>query len=435
MPRLSGLRDTLIGVFHGLAAVILLVIAAVSGLLLEAERNSIFDQARMRAEVFSRRAGAALFPRTDRFSLHFLVNTLMLEKTIKYACVADAGGRILSHSDPELIGDTDRGREGAAARAARVPLTQVYEGSDGLEYYSFSHPVIVGNRRIGTVMLALNSATVSESLAPTKQKIVFIFSGSLAALLLLGQLRALLKAERRSAALKTAMVRTVSHEFNNALTVIDAAAFMLEEGEPKKISEAREELYRTMEAERQALGRYVKNILNEARMEAGRFKPQKTRLALRDLAAGIAGSTEGLVRQKRISFKLEMPEKPLMVLGDREALSLVISNLVGNAVKYTGQGGAIAVRLTAGKGGADVTFACENSGAGLKPEEISRLKEEFYRTEDGKAAASGFGLGLRISNEMLRLHGSELQIRSEPGKTSCFFFTLPALQEQADKPA
>ena len=72
----------------------------------------------------------------------------------------------------------------------------------------------------------------------------------------------------------------------------------------------------------------------------------------------------------------------------------------------------------------------QNSGRGIAPEDIKKLKREFYRTEDAKAAASGFGLGLRISNEILQLHGSELEIASEHGKYSAFSFALPAGERQ-----
>ncbi|HCC47379.1 MAG TPA: hypothetical protein DEQ38_04590 [Elusimicrobia bacterium] len=428
--QIKKFRDMSVNVFFLISLCVLLVIAAASGFILEAERDSALDYTRMRAEIFAKRAAPALFPRTDIFSLHFLVNTLALEKIIKYSLVSDQAGRVLSHSNPECIGDTDGSREGVTARNSKTPLAQEFKGADGLGYYYFSSPVLIGKKRLGTVALAMNSETLGESLASTRQKLVIIFLAAVAAMLLLWQLRAFMREERRSAALKSAMVHTVSHEFNNALTVIDAAVFMLEETEPKKTTPARTELFRTLEFERKSLGRYVKNILNEARMEAGRFKLEKKTLALRDLVAGIVYSMEGLLRQKKITFALELPEKRVLVAADKEALSLVISNLLGNAVKYTPAGGRVSVRMAADAPKAGrITFYAENSGRGISPEEIRKIKEEFYRTEDGKAAASGFGLGLRICNEMLLLHGSELEISSEPGKSSCFYFSLAAAEE------
>lgn len=433
MP-LKRFRDIAISVSHALSLAMLVIIAAAAGFILEAEKHGLLDSARTRADIFSKRSAAALFPKKDAFSLHFLVNTVMLERMLVYASVTDQSGLILSHSDPERIGETDGSPEGIAARGAKAPLQLTYQGGDGLKYYYFSSPISVGARRLGTAALALNSDSLSGQLAGTRRQLIFVFLAALAAMLLLGQLRALQRAERRSAALKSAMVHTVSHEFNNALTAIDAAVFLLEEGEAGELPEPRRELYWVLDSERKSLRRYVQNILNEGRMEAGRFKLQKAPLALRDLVAAAARTMEGLMGQKKLKFSLEMPEAPVMVSADKEAVSLVVSNLIGNAVKYTPPGGGISVRLAPGAEKKDfVTFYVENDGPGLKPEELARLKESFYRTEGGKAAASGFGLGLRISDEMLALHGSELFIKSVPGKNSCFYFSLPVIQPEAGR--
>lgn len=432
--QIKRLRDIAINASHAVSLVILLVIAAAAGFILETEKESLLESARNRAEVFSKRSAAALFPKKDAFALHFLVNTVMLEKMLVYASVTDQSGLILSHSDPERIGETDGSPQGLAARGAKAPLELTCHGGDGLKYYYFSSPIMVGARRLGTAAVAISSDSLGRQMAATRRQIVFVFLAALAAMLLLGQLRALQRAERRGAALKSAMVHTVSHEFNNALTAIDAAVFLLEEGEAGELSEQRRELYWVLDAERKSLRRYVQNILNEGRMEAGRFKLQKAPLALRDLVAAVTRTMEGLMGQKKLKFSLEMPEAPVMVSADKEAVSLVVSNLLGNAVKYTPQGGGISVRLApdAEKKGY-VTFYAENDGPGLKPEELARLKESFYRTEDGKAAASGFGLGLRISNEMLALHGGELSIKSVPGKNSCFYFSLPIIRPETGR--
>nr|MDA8244391.1 HAMP domain-containing sensor histidine kinase [Elusimicrobiota bacterium] len=237
--------------------------------------------------------------------------------------------------------------------------------------------------------------------------------------------------ERRTAALRSAMMHTVSHEFNNAITVLDASLFLLKESEPPGPPENRRQLYDTLQFELRSLSRYVKNILNEARMESGRLKLQMRRLVLRDLIYKLASSMKPLIAQKSLTLYMDFPEEPVEVSADMEAISLVISNLIGNAVKYTPERGSISVRL-AGDGQGRLNFLIENSGAGIQPEEIGKLKRGFYRTQDAKAAASGFGLGLRISNELLQLHGSELGIKSEPGRSSTFYFSLPVTGGQGE---
>lgn len=418
------LRETAVNVSIVFSALVFLLILGAARLMLSDARKSVFGEMRLRAESSSRLAGKALFPRVDLFSLHFLVNNLALDKVIKYAAVSDRSGKILSHSDPDKIGGKDGSREGAAARNSKVPLTQSFEGPDGLEYFLFSEPITVGKRRLGTIAVAINSETMKHRLAATTHKLIIIFLAALGAMGLLLQIRSLLRREQRSSAVRSAMVHTVSHEFNNALTVIDAAIFLLEETEPEKKDAARAGLYQTLAFERKSLKSYVKNILNEARMEAGRFKIDKKPLALSDLVAGSVSVMEELMRRKKISFTLDLTEEPFVVNADQEAMALVLSNLVGNAVKYTPESGRIAVRLAAEKAG-HITFHIENSGRGIAAGDIERIKTEFFRTGEGQAAAEGFGLGLKICNDMLLLHGSSLEIKSELGKSVCFCFSLP----------
>jgi len=433
--KIKQYRETIVNVVLALSVLILLIIAGVSGFVVESDRRAALEAVKQRTGMFAARAGAALFPRTDPFALHYLVNTVKLDRMVGAAAVLRQDGLVLSHSDPDWIGDTDRSKESEAARKAKTALLQEFNDAAGRRGYYFSIPILVGPRRLGTAAVTATEETLDELLGPTRQQLGFIFLAALAAIPVLLQLRYLMRAEQRAAAMKSAMMRTVSHEFNNAITVMDASVFMLHETEPEVKDQNRAALYATLKYETKALSRYVKNILNEARMESGRFKVEKKEIALRDLVSRIVASMEGLMRQKEVAFRLEVPGEPLPVAADPEAMSLVLSNLIGNAVKYVPRGGSVLVRL-----GPDparpgrLLFYVENSGRGIAPEDIRKLKQEFYRTEDAKTAASGFGLGLRISNEMLRLHGSDLQISSELGKYSAFSFSLAAAKPPSPQP-
>ncbi|HBA59454.1 MAG TPA: hypothetical protein DCZ92_01255 [Elusimicrobia bacterium] len=428
------LRAIAINSSIGFSALVLLLILGAARLVLKDARDSVFEDMRLRAEISSRRAGTALFPKEDLFSLHFLVNTLVLDKVIKYAVVTDQSGRIRSHSDPDKIGGQDASREGTAARGAGGSLTQSFTGPDGLAYHYFSEPVTVGSRRLGTMAMAINSETMKSRLAATTHKLVLIFLAALGALALLLQIRALMRREQLAAELKSVMVHTVSHEFNNVLTVLDAVIFLLEESEPDLVTPARAELYKTLDYERKFLKRFVKNILNEARMEAGKFRIEKKPLDLQDLAAGAIAAMGELLRRKKISFTLDMAKDPFIVSADPEALALAISNLMGNAVKYTPEGGWITIRVAAEKAGY-ATFRIENSGRGIAPADLVKIKTEFFRTGEGQAAAEGFGLGLKICSDMLALHGSALEIESEQGKDVRFSFSLPLTADKLPEAA
>ncbi len=240
-------------------------------------------------------------------------------------------------------------------------------------------------------------------------------------------LRTIVVKERAVSNLKSAMIHTVSHEFNNSLTGLSAGLFLIKELDPSASEETKSKLYSSMEASLHNLSLYVKNILNEARMEEGRFKIERHPVALRELVSAAVAPMSELIAQKNIALEMKVPGTPLLVSADREALALVVSNLVGNAVKYTRAGGRITVSVApAGNSGSAVMFSVEDSGIGISLEDQNRITSGFYRTGEGRAEAGGFGLGLRICNDLLALHGSRLEISSEKGRGSRFFFELPA---------
>jgi signal transduction histidine kinase len=244
---------------------------------------------------------------------------------------------------------------------------------------------------------------------------------------LLEGLKSVLARERAVSKLKSSMLHTVSHEFNNALTGISTGLYLLQETEPPAGDPLRPQLYGSIFSSQQKLQLYVKNLLNEARMEDGRFRIEKEALPLRELVENSIAAVDTLLRQKKIELIKVLPDIPVPVYADREALALVVSNLLGNAIKYTPQNGRITVEICpSGDPPGRVIFSVEDTGIGISLEEQKKITSGFYRTAEGKLAADGYGLGLRIANELLALHGSRLEIASEKGKGSSFFFELPA---------
>jgi len=170
------------------------------------------------------------------------------------------------------------------------------------------------------------------------------------------------------------MLHTVSHEFNNALTVMSAGLFLLKETPLDDPAETRSGLFGTIESAQSQMNLYIKNLLNEGRMQEGKFKLEKKPLALRDLAQESARSVRELLKQKSIAFDLKMPDNPILVDADHEALALVVSNLLGNAIKYTPQNGKITVEVCpSGTPTSRVIFSVEDTGIGLSLEDQKKI--------------------------------------------------------------
>lgn len=120
----------------------------------------------------------------------------------------------------------------------------------------------------------------------------------------------------------------------------------------------------------------------------------------------------------------DFPLTVIPVFGDPEAIALAVTNLLGNAVKYTPAGGRVTARIEA-RGGGAVEFSVVDTGIGIGPEDLPAVTSGFYRAEAGKKAAGGYGIGLKVTRELLEAHGAALQAESSPGKGSRFYFALP----------
>lgn len=236
------------------------------------------------------------------------------------------------------------------------------------------------------------------------------------------QLNAQYEKERQAGRLKSQLVSGVSHEFNNALAVIHTAHALLKENEPS--TAASSPWHDMLAANIRALSTMATNLLNLGRLESGKFSLEIQRLDAATLLRGAVARLEILAQRKKQSVRLELPDSELACAGDPDALSLVVANLFTNAVKYTHEGGVITLGTRAADGGVDVFV--KDTGIGVAPADREKIFAGYYRAEEGKREAKGFGVGLALSRMILAAHGTDLELETEPGKGSRFAFRLPA---------
>ena len=122
-----------------------------------------------------------------------------------------------------------------------------------------------------------------------------------------------------------------------------------------------------------------------------------------------------------MSLLPDVAEPVLPVLADPERVALVLDNLISNAVRHSPRGGQVLLRT--GADGPKVRFEVSDQGAGIPPEYRDRIFEKFFRIPGTKG--EGIGLGLYISREIVRAHGGEMGVESDPGSGARFWFTLP----------
>ncbi|MFG0284605.1 MAG: sensor histidine kinase, partial [Phycisphaerales bacterium JB039] len=133
---------------------------------------------------------------------------------------------------------------------------------------------------------------------------------------------------------------------------------------------------------------------------------------------------------KRIELRFELPPKFPIMWGDRDKLLLALHNLVGNALKYTPDGGSVVVRADADD--AQLRVEVADTGIGIAPNETERVFERFYRAEDERVGKiKGTGIGLSLARELARIHGGDITLESELNKGSVFTLTAPTSRRAA----
>ncbi|MBI3288064.1 MAG: HAMP domain-containing histidine kinase [Elusimicrobia bacterium] len=237
-----------------------------------------------------------------------------------------------------------------------------------------------------------------------------------------GRLNAQYEKEVEFGRLKASLVSLASHEFNNALSVIGSTANLLLQTEPAPPTGRRAEYYTIVNSNLRGLALAVRNLLDLGLLEAGRFAVRPRRAELARVLADAAQALKPLYERKSLHFALEAPGEPA-ALADPEALLLVATNLIGNAIKYTPDGGAVTAGVVAEPDGRLRVYVSD-TGIGISPEDRAGVTTG-QRTKEGRKIAHGFGLGLTLVKKILDAHGCALEIEGEPGKGTRFSFVLP----------
>ncbi len=229
--------------------------------------------------------------------------------------------------------------------------------------------------------------------------------------------------EQELGKVKTQLVAMVSHEFNNALSILGGVALLLKEDDPQPLDPRRGQFYSIIEGHVRSLAVAARTLLEMGRLEAGRLTVVPKRMDLAALALDCAQRLEVLWTRKSLDLVFDTPRGPLWVDADPDALALVATNLISNAVKYTPERGRITVGAREAGGRAE--FFVSDTGIGIAEEDKARILSGYFRTDEGKKAAKGFGVGLALAQVLLQAHGSGLSVESAPGRGARFAFVLP----------
>ena len=224
--------------------------------------------------------------------------------------------------------------------------------------------------------------------------------------------------------LKSDFVSTASHEFRTPLASITMSIGMLLEETPGEINESQKELLQAAQEDCDRLTKLVNDLLDLSKIESGKLELEFVSLKISQLLQAAVSPIVKQIEEKGIQLVVTVPEGLPDVRIDPNKIAWVVTNLVGNALRYTDSGGQIT--LEAERRGNLVYISVADTGVGIPKEYQKKIFEKFVQVKsEGIVNTGGAGLGLAIAKGFVEAHGGEIGVESEVGKGSRFTFTLP----------
>lgn len=237
-------------------------------------------------------------------------------------------------------------------------------------------------------------------------------------------------AEERAARAKSEFIYGVSHELKTPLTAIQASLELANEADSIS-AEDRDKLIKVSYEESVRLSQMVAELLDLARIEAGITEFKHEQVNMRDLFDSLHGLHLPLAERKGITLRWDISDYLADLTGDTRLLRQAMVNIVGNALKYTKQGGEVA--LTARLEGSDLVTRVRDTGIGIAAEDLPKVFEKFFRAKSAEQSTiQGTGLGLPMARYIVEKHRGRIELSSELGVGTEFRVYLPVVSADSD---
>ena len=228
--------------------------------------------------------------------------------------------------------------------------------------------------------------------------------------------------------LRTDLLATVGHELRTPLTAIRTSVGLLLDPGLAPSDAQRQQLLGTIGRSADRMQRLLTDLLDLARLRAGRAELELTSFDARSIAREVAAAVEPMASARDQRIVVDLPPSATGVTGDRRRLEQALLNLVANAQKFSPSGAEILVRVAVADGA--VRWTVVDRGPGIAEDERTRLFERFFvGTSDRHVAAGGAGIGLPTALAIAQAHGGTIEVESSVGRGSTFHLVIPAASE------
>ena len=225
--------------------------------------------------------------------------------------------------------------------------------------------------------------------------------------------------------LRTDLLATVGHELRTPLTAIRTSVGLLLDPGLDPSDTERQQLLATIGRSADRMQRLLSELLDLARLRAGRVEMQRRRFDARALARDVAAAVEPMAAAREQQVRLDVPEQRVPVVGDRGRLEQAVLNLAANAQKFSPPGAEVLVGAARDDDGR-VRWTVVDHGPGIGADEQARLFERFFvGTSDRQGAGGGSGIGLPTALAIAQAHGGTIDVVSELGRGSTFHLVVP----------
>ncbi len=223
--------------------------------------------------------------------------------------------------------------------------------------------------------------------------------------------------------LKSQFISTVSHELRTPLTIIKEDIAIILDGAAGRVKKKQEQILDIAQRNIERLSRLINDVLDFQKLESGSAKFKMQDNNINELIENVYKTMVGAVKKHGVDFRLALDNTLPRIKFDSDKIVQVLTNLVGNAMKFTEKGSiTIATRRIENA----IRISVSDTGPGIKQEDMSKLFQKFQQLDSsGGRKTGGTGLGLAISKEIVEKHGGRIWAESEPSKGTIFHFLLP----------